>query len=276
MLQFTVNIDLGIREIRQITTFIRDTHGVDYSEYALTSFKRRLEGFMSSNKYSIDTLMTKLESKEFLDHFIACISVPSTELFRDPTFWLLLKNNYISDMLKENRKPKIWLPLCASGEEYYSLAILLKESNWNNLVDVYVSSDSNETLELIKSGYVDYEKLEISSKNYTRFQGISQFTDYYTVIDRSANFDKSLFANTTFYHEDLNFSRDFGHINMILFRNKLIYFTNALQYKVCDAMYNKLAVKGILALGILEEIDLTTNGKFVALNKQESIYQRKG
>ena len=272
-MQVSSNIDLGIREIRQLTSFTKEK-GADYTEYALTAFKRRVEGFMISEKCDFDTLMTKLASPEFLDHFAARIAVGETELFRDPTFWILLKNTYVANIIKDHGRARIWLPLCASGEELYSLAIMLKESGLSDRVEIFVSSLSNESLETIKRGLMDVEKLEIGTKNYSRFQGVSQLTNYYKTSGNTVTFEKSLLVNAKFYKEDLTFNHDFVHMNLILFRNKMIYFTPTLQYKVCDIMHGKLAVKGLLALGILEEIE-SNNSKFAALNKNESIFQRK-
>ena len=274
MIYAPFNIDLGIREIRQITGFLKSKHGVDYNDYALTSLKRRLEVFLKNKKYGVENLLKDLESKDFLDHFIGRIAIGDTELFRDPTFWILLKNNYIANIIKESSRVKIWLPMCASGEEFYSLAILLKESGWTDRVEVIVTSMSNESLENIRQGRMENEKLEVSAKNYSRFQGISQFTNYYKTVNNAIAFDKSLFANTKFLKDDLEFKQEFGHVNLIIFRNKLIYFTSSLQYKVCEMMHNKLSVKGLLALGILEELD-SNNSKFSILNKSESVYQRK-
>jgi len=270
----SVNIDLGIREIRQVTSLIRDKHGLDFSEYALTSFKRRLEGFLIEKKCSIETLLDNLSSKDFLDTFVARVSVGETELFRDPTFWILLKNNHLNNIFKDNNRVKIWLPMCASGEEYYSIMILLKENNWTDRCDVFVSSLSNKSLENIKNGFMEYEKLEISTKNYSRFQGTQQLTNYIKTSGATVNFDKALFHNTKFFKDDFSFSTDCGHVNLILFRNKLIYFTPTLQYKVCEALHNKMTPRGLIALGILEEID-RNNQKFAVLSKEESIYQRK-
>jgi len=273
-MQAVVNVDIGIREIRQLTGFIREKHGVDFTDYALTSFRRRVENFLIVNKYGLDTLLFKLESKEFLDHFVGQIAVGVTELFRDPTFWILLKNKYLANILNEYPKARIWLPMCASGEEFYSLAILLRESGWAERAEIFVSAMSNESLETIQCGWMEYEKLEIGTKNYSRFQGIGQLTDYFKKSDNDIAFDRSLFANTQFFREGLEFNHDLPHIHLILFRNQLIYFNPTLQFKVCDMLYNKLAVKGLLALGILEEIDINDN-RFIILNKEESIYQRK-
>ena len=274
-MQTSFNVDIGIREIRHLIAFIKEKHGVDFSDYALTSFKRRVEGFLSSNKYGLDVLFKKLESTEFCDHFAGQIVVGATELFRDPTVWILLKNNYLANILKEHDQARIWLPMCASGEEFYSLAILLKENGWAERVKVYVSSISNEALTFIRNGKMKTEKLDISIKNYSRFQGVSQLADYFKKTDDDIAFDRSLFANTHFFKEGLEFNHELPYMHLILFRNQMIYFNPPLQNKVCDALYNRLAVKGLLILGILEEIDLNINNKYVALNKEESIYQRK-
>ena len=119
------------------------------------------------------------------------------------------------------------------------------------------------------------EKLDISIKNYSRFQGASQLTDYFKKTDDDIVFDRSLFSNARFFRDGLEFNHDLPPMHLILFRNQMIYFNPTLQYKVCDALYNRLAVRGLLFLGILEEIDLNINNKYVTLNKEESIYQRK-
>ncbi len=267
--------DIGIREVRQLTGFIKETHGSDFTEYALTSFKRRIEHVLESNNFSFETLLKKLESKAFLDRFIGLAAVGATELFRDPTFWVLLKNIYLANIFKEQSKVRIWVPMCASGEEFYSLAILLKENNWTQRSEIYLSSMSDENLTRIRKGWMETNKLEISAKNYARFQGQSQLTDYYKMIGDEVIFDRSLFNNTQTFKQDLNFDNDLPPMHLILFRNQMIYFNPTLQYKVCDILHGKLAAKGLLALGILEEIELNVNNKYIALNKEESIYQKK-
>jgi len=272
-MQTSFNIDLGIRELRQVSNFIKEKHGLDYSEYALTAFKRRVEGFLIANKYGSDVLLKNLDSKDFVDLFASKIAVSDTEMFRDPTYWILLKNNYITNIIKERGKLRVWLPLCASGEEYYSLTILLKESGFFDKTEIYVTSISNQTLEAIQRGFMEFEKLEISSKNYSRFQGAAQLSNYYRTLGNTVNFEKSLFINTKFLKDDIISKIDFGHVDLVLFRNKMIYFTSSLQNRVIDMLHNKMAVKGILTLGILEEVEALN--KFAPVDKKESIYQRK-
>jgi len=269
----TNNIDLGIREIRSVTTFIRERHGRDYSEFALTAFKRRVEAFLAANKYGVEVLLKNLDSIDFLDHFAAKVAVSETEMFRDPTYWILLKNNYISSIIKERGRLRVWLPMCASGEEYYSLVILLKENGWLEKAEITVTSISNESLEAIQRGFMEHEKLEISTKNHGRFQSPVPFTNYYKAVGNTVNFEKSLFVNTKFIKDDIISKNDFGHVDLVLFRNKMIYFTSSLQSKVIEMLHSKMAVKGFLTLGILEEID--TLNKFAPIDKKESIYQRK-
>ena len=266
------NVDLGIRDLRQITSFLKEKHGLDYSDYALTALKRRVENFLRTKRISVEELLRQLASPTYIDHFAGSMAVAETEMFRDPTFWIQLKNNHIANFIKDHSKVKIWLPMCASGEEYFSLSILLKEAGWMDRAEVYLSSMSNESLDKIKQGCMDIEKLEISTKNYSRFQGTKNFTDYFKTSGNVVMFDKSLFQHTKFFKDGLDFSYEMPHLHIILFRNKFIYFNPTLQYKVTDALYNKLAVKGLLALGILEAVE----GKFAVINKNESIFQRKG
>ncbi len=272
----SVILDIGIREIRQLTTFIKETHNIDYTEYALTSLKRRIEQVMTLHKYSMETLLKRLESKIFLEQFMGQIAVGATELFRDPTFWVLLKNRYLTDVFKGQGKVRIWVPMCASGEEFYSLVILLKECGWTQKAEIYLSSMSDDNLGRIQKGWLDSNNLEISAKNYSRFQGAAQFSDYYKMVGDDVIFDRSLFANTSFFKQTIDFNNDLPLMHLILFRNQMIYFNPTLQYKVSDILHDKLAVKGLLALGILEEIEQNNiTNKYMMLNKEESIYQKK-
>ncbi len=271
-----IGMDIGIREIRQLTEFVKEKHGVDYTEYALTSFKRRVERLMAIEKCGLETLLKKLESKQFLDRFVGQVAVGDTELFRDPTFWILLKNIYLTNLFKEHDRIRIWVPGCASGEEFYSLAILLKESGWTQRTQIWLSGMSDENLDQIRKGKSDADKLEIGGKNYARFQGAGQFTDYYKTIGDDIIFDRTLFTGTQIFKQRSDFNDDLPLMHLILFRNRMIYFNPTLQYKICDTLHGKLAVRGLLALGILEEIELNNiNNKYTALNKEESIYQKR-
>jgi chemotaxis methyl-accepting protein methylase len=122
---------------------------------------------------------------------------------------------------------------------------------------------------------MENEKIEISTKNYSRFQGASQLIDYFSNTDNVISFDRSLFVHTRFFNDGVEFDHDLPLMHLILFRNQFIYFNSTLQHKVCEKLYNKLTSKGLLALGILEEIELNINNKFTVLNKEESLYQRK-
>lgn len=269
------NVELGIREVRQVSNSLREKFGVDYSEYALTSFRRRIENILRADGCTLDTLLSTIGVGDRLDSFMGRIAVETTEIFRDPTYWVLLKTKYIQQFLTEGKKPRIWLPMLASGEELYSLLIIMKEAGWLGKIDVTVSTVSDYNLKTIKSGRVTREKLEMSNRNFPRIMPVGKMEDYFAKAGDDMIFDSALMANVNFIKQDLNFNVDLPLQNMILFRNQFIYYIPMRQRKVAKILYDKLAVRGVLTLGVMEELDSTVQTKFLALNKAEGIYQKR-
>jgi len=270
--------ELGIVDIREIIKNILSKYGYDFSEFALTSFKHRLEKLIIKNNLSgVDGLLIKLKNnKEFFDIFLHEISVPSTEMFRDPSLWRWLRDELFANTNEKNlSRFKIWFPNSVSGGELYSLAILLKEMNILDKVQIISSSVSNKSIEYIKEGRCELKKIEVSAENYVRFKGDSDFTDYYRLDRYYAFRDTSLIKNVEFNKQNINFDNSPVNIKLILFRNSLIYFNPSLQEKILRIMHNSLSANGYLILGIKERIkNLDTNKAFDPVNELEGVYKK--
>jgi chemotaxis protein methyltransferase CheR len=271
--------EIGIVDIREIIKQILNNYGYDFSEYALTSFKHRLEkSIIKNNLDSVESLLKKLKSdKDFFDIFLHEISVPSTEMFRDPSLWRWLRDELFCNINEKNlNRFKIWLPNSVSGGELYSLAILLKEINMLDKVQIISSSISDKSIEFIKEGSCELKKVEVSVENYVRFKGDKDFSDYYRFDKYFAFRDISLIKDVEFVKQNINFDNSPMNIKLILFRNSLIYFNPSLQEKILKIMYNSLSATGYLILGIKEKIkNMNSSSGFEPVNELEGVYKRK-
>jgi chemotaxis protein methyltransferase CheR len=271
--------ELGIVDIRELIKFVKGYYDYDFSDFALTSFKHKLERILIKNNLSSrESLIKKLKNNTgFFDIFLHEISVPSTEMFRDPSLWRWLRDDLFSAVTERTLNNfKIWLPNSVSGGELYSLAILLKEINLLDKVEVISSSLSDKSIEYIKEGICDLKKIEISKENYIRFKGAGDFSDYFKLDRYYAIRDISLIKNVVFKKQSINFDNSPTNVKLILFRNSLIYFNPSLQNKILDMMYDKLSATGHLIVGIKEEISSSGSASiFEAVNKSEGIFKKR-
>ena len=272
-------IEIGIVETRNIISLIAEKYNYDFSDFALTSFKRRIERIIELNNLKHpDILITRLlENKEFAETFIHQISVPSSEMFRDPSLWRVLRDDIITSIYRETGSGfKIWLPNSVSGDELFSLTILLAEMGMLEKVQILVSCLSDISIETIQSGIFPEQKLEISSDNYIRSNGSLDFTKYYTSSNGQFVRDISLIKGVTFFKQNTLLEPAPQGVKLVLFRNKMIYFNQTLQTKVLKTIYNSVSIGGFLVIGTKESLHyLYGNNEFSLINNFESIYKRR-
>jgi chemotaxis protein methyltransferase CheR len=188
-----------------------------------------------------------------------------------------MREELIPRLYSENGSSfKIWLPCSTSGDELFSLAIMLKELNLLDKVSIVVSSICERSLEIIKSGILTPSKVEISSDNYIRAYGEHQLAHYIEIKDNLYYRDTSLIKNVTFFKQDL-FCNPFPQgIKLVLLRNKMIYFNQVLQWKVVKNIYQALNPGGLFIIGIQESLgQLYGLNEFSIFNENECIYKRK-
>jgi chemotaxis protein methyltransferase CheR len=272
-------IELGIVETRSIISVIANKYNYDFSDYALTSLKRRLELIIDQlNIKHIDVLINKLsDDNAFFDLFIDSLSVPSSEMFRDPSFWRMMHDEIIPQLMEETcGNLKIWLPNSVSGDELYSLTILLSEMNLLDKVQIQVSSLSNKSIDNIKSGIIAQPKLEISIDNYTRANGLFELPKYLTDKGGLIFRDTSLISGVTFFKQNTFLEPMPQNIRLVLFRNKMIYYNLTLQAKVLKNLLQTIPVGGRLIIGTKESLtNVFSNNDFALISNSESIYKRR-
>jgi chemotaxis protein methyltransferase CheR len=272
-------LELGIVETRNIMKTILEKYNYDFSDYSLTSFKRRLENIIEQQnlKYA-DSLILKLrDNAVYFEQFLDEVATPSTEMFRDPSLWRIFRDELLPSLIHEtNGNLKVWLPNSVSGDELFSLVITLHELNLLDKVQIFVSSLSSKSLENIRSGYMSSSKLELSADNYIRANGTDDFSKYYHTQGSIILRDVSLINNVIFSTQNLNLEPPANGIKLVLFRNKMIYYNQTYQSKILRQLFTFLPPGAYLIIGTKESLNsFYGNSEFSLVNNSESIYKRK-
>ncbi len=256
---------------------ILQKYGHSFHNYARSSLKRRLKQFLKESKVNnISDLIPKiLHDESFFNSFMFNMSVTVTEMFRDPHFFLSLRQKIIP-VLKTYPFIKIWHAGCATGEEVYSMAIILHEEGLLKRTQIYATDFNSNSLEIAKDGIYPLERIQLFTKNYLRSGGRENFSDYYRAKYNSAKLIDTLKENITFSTHNLATDSSFGEMNLIICRNVMIYFDEELQNKVFSLFKNSLCSKSFLCLGTKESIDYSNvKNEFVTFLEKEKIYRKK-
>ncbi len=273
-----ITYEIGIVDTRNIISVIKDVYGYDFSGYALTSFKRRLERIIYVHKlYNPSFLIRKLESdKDYFDTFLQELSVESTEMFRDPSLWRYLKENILDNQIKENRPFKVWFPQCVAGLELYSFCILLKEMGILEKVEIHASYISDKIYKKIRSGYIKEKKLDFSEQNYIRSYGNENFKNYIIDGDIETKLDNNLVRKVKFFKQNITFEKNIRECDMIFYRNKMLYVNTPTEENIYNELYRCLNEGGYLIIGSQERFNSEMIvQKFDVVSKSESIYRKK-
>lgn len=270
--------ELGIVDTRNIIKTLQDVYDYDFKNYALTFFKRRVENFIRiHNLKNADLFIQRIENdKEIFESFLEFIAVDITEMFRDPALWRLLKEELLLKIIPGSTNFKICFPEVSSGEELYSMAILLKKLKLTQNVQLIVSSISELKIEKIKSGYFDPKKIEVNDANYSRIFSDGELSEHYNHDNEKAFWDTSLIENTKFIKQNIIFDDYTKGIKLIMFRNQMIYYNQILQERFLKIMHHCLVPGGHLIIGNNEKIDYWNSDKdYITLSKSESVYKKK-
>jgi len=264
-------------EIELLLEAIYQRYGYDFRNYSRATVTRRIRNFVLQHKYkSISELIPDTVHNElFFSELLHCFSITVTEMFRDPTFYKVLKEQVVQ-YLDTYPFIKIWHAGCATGEEVYSIAILLKESGLYNKATIFATDFNNSALETARTGIYPVKNIRMFTTNYQKSGGIHSFSDYYYANYDSAIMDKSLKEKITFANHNLVTDGVFGEMNMVICRNVLIYFNQTLQNRVLNLLTDSLAYKGFLCLGNKENIEFSEVGfKHQVFSEKERIFQKK-
>ncbi|MDP4177530.1 MAG: CheR family methyltransferase [Bacillota bacterium] len=267
-----INEDL---EIQILLENIFCEYGYDFRNYSRTHIKRRILHRISiESKINSISEMTKkiLNDKKFFKVVLQDFSICVTEMFRDPLIYKNVRKNIIP-ILKNKEHIKIWDAGCATGEETYSLAILLKEEGIYNKTEIFATDFSKIALNTAEEGIYPARKIKKYAENYHEAGGTKVFSDYYRMKSDHVIMDKSLRERIIFFEHNLASSSSFDFMDFIICRNVLIYFSKELQNQVVTFFGNSLVDKGILWIGSRESFKyLNCNKYFKPIDSVNNIY----
>lgn len=269
--------DIERIEIDLLLNAVLLRYGYDFRHYARASLKRRLIHRLNLTDLNhLSEMIPKiLHDPEFFSRLLLDLSITVTEMFRDPDFYAALRERVIP-ALRTYPLLKIWHAGCATGEEVYSMAILLQEERLYDRTHIYATDFNNRSLNIARQGIYPLARVREGTANYANAGGRQGFSDYYRAQYGSAKMVEELKRNITFANHNLVTDGAFGEMNLILCRNVLIYFDDVLKDRVLTLFCDSLHPLGFLCLGSKESLNFTTVGnRFEAVAHRQRIFRHK-
>jgi chemotaxis protein methyltransferase CheR len=249
----------------------------DFRGYAAASLRRRLRAAMV--RFGCET-MSQLQDRLLHDAdtfpvLLGFLTVPVSEMFRDPPYFRSLRER-VAPVLRTYPSLKIWVAGCSTGEEAWSLAILLREEGLLTRSLIYATDINPETLEKAASGVYDVERVAGFSENHRRSGARTSLSDYYTAAYGRAVLDRSLGEHIVFSDHSLATDSVFAEVQLVSCRNVLIYFTRALQDRAVGLFRDALCRRGFLGIGAKESLRFSVHADaFTELVREDRIYQKR-
>ena len=268
--------DFNDAELRELLADVFSRTGYDFSQYSVSSVKRRIARIIETEGLtSLRQLWSRLlTQKSFETMFVASLSVPTTAMFRDPEVFKFLREQVLPQ-LADVPLLRVWSAGCSTGEEAYSLAILLTEAGLYDRSRIYATDINEEFLNKARTGVFPIRLMTDYIVSYLESGGSEEFSSYYTSAYDRVLFTDKLKRNIVFAHHNLAIDASFNEFSLVFCRNVLIYFNQDLQEKVHKLIEGSLVSGGYLVLGEKESLPRSTaRGAYKQLSKPFKIYQR--
>lgn len=269
--------DITLPQLDELIDVIKKIHRFDFTHYTKASLKRRMQRVMHLKKMDYLGLKYNLiNDLAFFQEFIDAITVNVTEMFRDPSFYKSL-NNDVLPHLSTYQAIKIWSAGCSSGEEAYSLAILMQQAGLKDRSLIYATDINSEMLDQAKKGIYSLRNINNYSANYKKAAMPGALTDHFSIVKDAATINSELIEQTLFSVHNLISDKVYNEFQMICCRNVFIYFDATLQNEIIEVFYNSLCNLGFLCLGSKETIrSAYYKSRLKVINSKENIYQKIG
>lgn len=268
--------EIDEKQAEQLLLLVNKHYGYDFTNYSRASMQRRISRFMDDAGFKdlVNLKRGLIADPSLFDFFLQRITVNVTEMFRDPGFYKVIREKVIPEMASYPNI-NVWHAGCSSGEEVFSMAILLHEAGLLNRTRVHATDINPQNLEKAKKGILPLGVMKEYVSNYIQAGGKADFASYYTARYDNAIIRKDLRDKIIFSQHNLVTDQVFNEFQLILCRNVMIYFNRQLQNKVIHLFHNSLSSFGYLCLGIKESLLFSDiKGKFEAVGQQEKIYKR--
>ncbi|HIJ78631.1 MAG TPA: protein-glutamate O-methyltransferase CheR [Deltaproteobacteria bacterium] len=268
---FSIEVELVVQAI-----FLR--YGYNFRDYSRASVKRRIAARLK--KEGLDNMAALqhkiLHQPDFFEEIIDDFSINVTEMFRDPEFYLLMREK-VFPVLQQRKSLKVWHAGCGSGEEVYSLAIFFYENGMCDNTQFYGTDINNRSLEKAKAGEISIKNLRNYNANYQAAGGNSSLVDYFTLTATMARLNDNIRKNLFFTEHNLVHDQVFGEMDLILCRNVLIYFNEKLQRRVLRLLQKSLRPGGYICLGMKESLYFSPDrDNFEVVDGRVNIFRLKG
>jgi chemotaxis protein methyltransferase CheR len=264
-------------EIANFLHALFEKYGYDFSEYSSAHIKRRILYRLKLNHFHNISEMTKkmLNDEHFASRVIQDLSIVVTEMFRNPEVYLSIRKNIIP-ILQTYPFFRIWHAGCATGEEVYSMAILLQEEYILDKATIYATDFNQMALEIARIGIYDKKQINNYNYNYKKAGGSGNFSNFYSEDKKFLKMNKNLNKNVIWANHNLVTDTVFSSVHLIMCRNVLIYFNRSLQNKVHRLFYESLLDGGFLCLGAKESISFTDlKNYYLEVDNKNRIYKKK-
>jgi len=271
-----VSAELERIEIDLLLEGVYRHYGLDFRGYALSSLKRRLwRRAREEGCASLSALQDKvLHDPAAMERLVVTLSISVTSMFRDPGFFRAFREKVVP-LLRTYPFVRIWNAGCATGEETWSLAILLAEEGLYDRSRIYATDFNGSVVDRAKLGSFPLSRMKDYTDNYLRAGGAEEFSKYYTADGDTARFSGELASNIVFARHNLASDGSFNDFHVILCRNVLIYFGAGLQERVHVLFHDSLVNFGVLGLGHKETIRFTPMERFYEpIDEREKLYKR--
>lgn len=263
-------------EIDALLDVVYRCYGFDFRGYSRASIRRRLwHRADAEGVATISSLQDRLvHDRSCMERLLLDLSISVTAMFRDPSFFVAFRRKVVP-LLMAYPFVRIWNAGCSTGEETYSLAIILEEEGLGDRVRIYATDINEAVIAKAKGGIFPLDKMKPYTEHYQASGGKRAFSEYYVAGYRGAQFDRHLVRNVVFARHNLVSDASFNDFHFVLCRNVLIYFGEALQERVHRLFYESLVPLGVLALGPKESVALTGNAAgYEILDAQERLFRK--
>ncbi len=258
-----------------LLNIIHHQYGYDFTQYSKASLLRRVNAFFTKTGLkSYDELSDRLNEEQYFLFFVQEVTVNVTEMFRDVSFYKMLRENIIP-ILATYPFVRIWHAGCSTGEEVYSVAILLREAGILQKSILYATDINQDVIESARKGIFSARMMQKYSENYMASGGPNDFSVYYRANYNLAKFDETLSKKMVFSTHNLVSDSSFNEFQLIICRNVLIYFNKGLQARVLDLFDKSLQPLGFLALGSKESLRFSDiDSKYGQINAPEKVWRK--
>lgn len=263
------------RELEVLINDVYEYYGFDFSGYSRASFKRRIERLYRLDGFTgFSEFLSRIRFEpDYFKRMIEEVTVNVTEMFRDPVFYKVLRNE-ILPLLATKPFIRIWHAGCSTGEEVFSMAILLKEANLLHKSLLYATDINPIVLDIAKKGVFPLRMMKQYSENYIASGGDKDFSHYYTANYGYAKFGEDLLEKMVYSQHNLVSDRSFNEFDLILCRNVLIYFDKDLQGRALELFDDSLAKLGYLVLGTKETIKFSSIQNNYKQHNKDKIWKK--